>query len=73
MNDNCVNDFQELKLKRSYRYITYRLSRDLKKIEVFKTSSSDSNDDFLNDLPDTDCSWAVYDFIYEENGGKRNK
>jgi cofilin len=73
LNDNCVNIFQELKLKKTHRYIIYGLSHDLKEIEVLKTSSSDSYDDFLSDLPETDCRWAVYDFIYEKDRQKRNK
>jgi len=56
------------------KYILYTVSSDLTEIVVSKTSDSPLYDDFINDLPETECRWAVYDFEYQkEEGGKRNK
>lgn len=55
------------------KYIVFKLSADNTQIEVEKTSPSASYDDFLNDLPPNSPRYAVYDFEYEKDGGKRNK
>jgi cofilin len=46
----------------------------LTEIVVEKASNSQSYEDFLADLPEAECRWAVYDFEYEKEGaGKRKK
>ena len=40
---------------------------------MLKTSKSTEYEDFIADLPEAECRWAVYDFEYEKDGGKRNK
>lgn len=40
---------------------------------VEKSNSSTSYDEFVNDLPAESCRYAIYDFEYEKDGGKRNK
>ncbi|KAF8182348.1 actin depolymerizing factor [Pholiota molesta] len=73
-NDECLTAFQELKLKHKHRYIIFTLNKDLTEIVVEKTSSAADYDDFIADLPEVECRWAVYDFEFEkEGGGKRNK
>lgn len=51
------------------------MSDDKTKIVVDKTSTAESYDDFLEELPENECKYAVYDFEYElgNNEGKRNK
>ncbi|GLB38227.1 putative actin-binding proteins ADF family protein [Lyophyllum shimeji] len=74
VNDMCLNEYQALKLKKAHKYIIFSLNKELTEIVVEKTSSSQSYDDFIADLPETECRWAVYDFEFEkEEGGKRNK
>jgi len=69
-----MDTFQLLKLGKKIKYIIFNLSKDNAEIVVEKTSSSQSYEDFLSDLPEAECRWAVYDFEYErEEGGKRNK
>ncbi|KAB8225047.1 hypothetical protein BDV33DRAFT_124789 [Aspergillus novoparasiticus] len=63
VNDDCLAKFLEIKLQQKYRYVIYRLSADNKEIVVDKTGSTDSTyDDFIGDLSEHDCRWAVYDF-----------
>jgi len=64
-----------LKLGKKYKYIVYKISDDKTKIIVDKTSTDPSYDTFLEELPENDCKYAVYDFEYElgKGEGKRNK
>jgi cofilin len=63
-----------LKLGKKFKYIIYGLSDDNKEIVVLKHSESQSYDDFVADLPEQECRWAVYDFEFEKEGaGRRNK
>ncbi|KAI0251972.1 actin depolymerizing factor [Lactifluus subvellereus] len=74
VSQECVEAFQELKLKKRSKYIIFTLNKEKTEIVVDKTSTSNEYDEFLGDLPETECRWAVYDFEYQnEEGGKRNK
>lgn len=61
--------------KKSSNYIIYRISDDKSTIVIEKTGKADEYSDFVNELPENDCRYAVYDFVFElPNGeGKRNK
>jgi cofilin len=66
--------FQQLKLKKKSKYIILTLNKEKTEVIVEKTSLATDYDDFLADLPETECRWAVYDFEYQnEEGSKRNK
>jgi cofilin len=70
----CLEKYQELKTGKKLAYIIYGISDDKKSIVVLKTSESRDFEDFVADLPETECRWAVYDFEFELPGeGKRNK
>jgi cofilin len=74
VNPDCISTFQQLKLGKKLKYIIFNLNKDFTEIVVEKTSDSQSYDDFITDLPETECRWAIYDFEFEkEEGGKRNK
>ncbi|KAF8606871.1 hypothetical protein BDV93DRAFT_468486 [Ceratobasidium sp. AG-I] len=73
VHPDCLKAYNELKLGKKLKYIIYGVSEDNTQIEVVKTSESTDYDEFLKDLPDTGCRWAVYDVAYEKDGGKRNK
>jgi len=76
-NQDCLAAFQELKLGKKLKYVIYGVSSDNKEIVVLKRAERAPEltyDDFLADLPENDCRWAVYDFEFEkEDGGKRSK
>jgi cofilin len=73
VNDACMTEFQALK-KRAHKYIVFTLNKELTEVIVEKTSSEANYDDFLADLPETECRWVVYDFEFEKEGaGKRSK
>ncbi|KAF9152547.1 cofilin [Linnemannia schmuckeri] len=74
VHQNCIDAFLELKLGKTHKYIIYKVSDDLKSIEVVKQSNDADYDNFLKELPEDDCRWAVYDFAYKTaDGGDRNK
>lgn len=74
MSQECLEQFQSLKLGKKIKYIIYTLSPDNTEIVVGKTSESDSYDDFLAELPPAECRYAIYDFEYQKGDeGKRNK
>jgi cofilin len=75
VDELCINAFQELKLKKKFRYILYKLSEDNKTIIIEKQAEpSTPYDTFLQDLPKDDCRYAIYDFQYELPGeGVRSK
>ncbi|KAI3632571.1 hypothetical protein MIR68_009677 [Amoeboaphelidium protococcarum] len=75
VNDECLHVYQELKLKKKYKYVVFKLSDDNKAIEVEKTVQECSDyDEFVASLPRDDCRYAVYDFEWDTQGeGVRNK
>ncbi|GAA5976673.1 hypothetical protein JCM21900_002864 [Sporobolomyces salmonicolor] len=74
VNPECLNTYQTLKLGKKLKYIIFKLSDDMKEIQVETASESPSYDDFISGLPASGCRYAVYDFEYEKgNEGKRNK
>ncbi|EFL37347.1 cofilin [Streptomyces griseoflavus Tu4000] len=75
LNDACVETYQQLKLGKKLKYIIFHLNKENTEIAVEKSSDSVDYDNFLADLPEDECRWAVYDLEYEkeEGAGKRNK
>ena len=66
----------ELKLRKKYKYIIYRLNDDNTSIIIEKkVEKSDKYEDFIAELPEDDCRYAVYDFEFEKSPGEgmRNK
>jgi len=73
-NPECLTVFQELKLGKKHKYIIFKINKEKTEIVVEKTSTATDYDEFLADLPETECRWAVYDLEFEkEEGGRRNK
>lgn len=78
VSDEAVSLFNELKIgskKGNINYIIYKISDDKTTIVVENSGKADSYDEFIEQFPENDCRYAVYDFEFElPNGeGKRNK
>jgi hypothetical protein len=74
VNPECLDLYQELKLRKKHKYIIFGLNKDKTEIVNLKTETSTDYDVFLADLPEDQCRWAVYDLEFEkEGGGQRNK
>ena len=66
--------FQELKLKKKYKYILFKLDDDCKSIVLEKAAEGATYDEFISDLTSDGPRYAVYDFDYEKPGeGQRTK
>jgi len=73
----CLEAYNDLKTGKKLQYVIYGLSSDKKSIVVVKTAEKGKEatfEEFVGQLPEKDCRWAVYDFEYELPGeGKRSK
>ena len=73
MNQECLSTFQELKTGKKIKFIIYGMNADNTEIVVLSTSTESSYDTFLENLPETECRWAVYDMEFDSGEGIRNK
>ncbi|KAK9055383.1 hypothetical protein SSX86_026466 [Deinandra increscens subsp. villosa] len=70
VHDECKLRFMELKSKRTFRYIIFKIEEKQKQVIVEKVGEpTQSHQDFAACLPDSECRYAVfdYDFVTEEN------
>ncbi|EHA8586478.1 actin-depolymerizing factor 7 [Cocos nucifera] len=70
VNDDCKMKFLELKAKRTYRFIIFKIEEKLKQVIVEKVGEPTlSYEDFTASLPVDECRYAIYDFdfVTEEN------
>lgn len=74
VNPSCIEEFNKIKIGKKYQYVQFKLTDDLKEIEVEKTGAPGGDedamfDDFVAQLPPDDCRYAIYDFHYSLDGG----
>ncbi|KAJ0106264.1 hypothetical protein Patl1_17749 [Pistacia atlantica] len=70
VNDDCKLKFMELKTKRSYRFIVFKIEEKIQQVTVEKLGEpNESYEHFTASLPANECRYAVYDFDFttEEN------
>eukprot|EP01018_Ginkgo_biloba_P029653 Gb_20311 [translate_table: standard] len=70
VNDECKLKFLELKRKKIYRFIIFKIDEKQQQITVDKLGGpAESYDSFTASLPETECRYAVYDFdfVTEDN------
>eukprot|EP01038_Epipyxis_sp_PR26KG_P009192 gene9192-12397_t len=69
ISEECVEKFQELKLRRKHRYIVYRIGES--GIEVERLGGrKESYEEFKSSLPYTDCRYCIYDQDYKTSDGR---
>ncbi|KAL5710975.1 actin depolymerizing factor [Ranunculus cassubicifolius] len=65
VHDDCKLKFLELKAKRTFRFIVFKIDEKLKQVVVEKLGEpSESYDDFAASLPAEECRYCVYDFDF---------
>ncbi|XWS46968.1 hypothetical protein CRYUN_Cryun14cG0113400 [Craigia yunnanensis] len=65
VSDHTKDTFLELKRKKVYRYVIFKIDEKKKEVLVEKTGGpAESYDDFTASLPENDCRYAVYDFDF---------
>lgn len=63
MSDECKLKFMELKAKRNYRYIVFKIEGQ--QVVVDKVGEQgETHQDFSNSLPSNECRYAVFDYDY---------
>jgi len=77
-NPKCFTAYEDLKLKKKYKYLIFSMSNDFKEIiveEPVEATSEDASsyEKFVAKLPEKECRWAVYDMEFDLGEGKRNK
>ena len=66
IDDECKLKFLELKAKRNYRFITFKIEDY--QVMVDKLGGPDeSYDVFMSSLPSDQCRYAVFDFDFTTN------
>jgi len=74
VNDDCVTVYNELKLGHKSKFVIFRITDDYSSIVVDHVApTTDTYDTFESSLPPNDCRYAVYDFEWDAQEGKRGK
>lgn len=63
VHDDCKVRFLELKSKRNYRFIIFKIEDQQVIIDKIG-GHDDSYEDFTNSLPANECRYAVFDFDF---------
>ncbi|KAL5727522.1 actin depolymerizing factor [Ranunculus cassubicifolius] len=68
VNDECKLKFLELKAKRQFRYIVFKIEEKIQQVVVDALGTPDQTyEDFTACLPADECRYAVYDFDFTTN------
>ncbi|KAJ9555243.1 hypothetical protein OSB04_009857, partial [Centaurea solstitialis] len=68
VHDACKLKFLELKAKRNYRFIVFRIESRTQQVVVEKLGQpTDTYEDFQKSFPANECRYAVYDFDFTTN------
>mmetsp|Transcript_9154 Transcript_9154/g.17125 ORF Transcript_9154/g.17125 Transcript_9154/m.17125 type:complete len:138 (+) Transcript_9154:69-482(+) len=67
--DDCVSIFLDLKKKRKYRYLIYKIDGE-KQVVLEHTGAPDAPyAEFVSHLPEEDCRYGIYDHDYTDSEG----
>eukprot|EP01111_Echinosteliopsis_oligospora_P006825 TRINITY_DN211_c0_g1_i1.p1 TRINITY_DN211_c0_g1~~TRINITY_DN211_c0_g1_i1.p1 ORF type:complete len:149 (+),score=37.69 TRINITY_DN211_c0_g1_i1:155-601(+) len=85
INQECVTAYNSLKLNHADRWITFKISDDLKEVVIADRQANaggrsgaagekEYTDFVKRALPQNECRYAIYDFDFKaEDGGDRSK
>ncbi|ONM15159.1 Actin-depolymerizing factor [Zea mays] len=72
VSDECKLKFQELKSKRSFRFITFKINEQTQQVVVDRLGQpGDTYDDFTGSMPESECRYAVFDLEGQEQDAVR--
>merc|ERR1711991_807609 len=73
-NDAAVEAFQDLKLKHASSYLIYAITDDWTEIQLIKAGEKGASyDAFLEELPENECRYAIYDYNFNADGRDQSK
>ncbi|KAL0845972.1 hypothetical protein Bca101_019218 [Brassica carinata] len=65
VSDECKVKFLELKAKRTYRYVVFKIDEKAQEVQIEKLGNPEETyDDFTNSIPENECRYAIYDFDF---------
>lgn len=65
VNDDCKLKFLELKAKRNFRFIVFKIDERIQQVLVERLGlPNESYEDFTACLPANECRYAVFDFDF---------
>lgn len=65
VHDECKLKFLELKAKRNFRFIIFKIDEQIQQVMVEKLGLPEENyDNFTASLPADECRYAVFDFDF---------
>lgn len=65
VNDECKLKFLELKAKRNYRFIVFKIDEKAQQVMIEMVGNPEKTyDDFTKCMPENECRYAVYDFDF---------
>lgn len=70
INEDSVKAFFDLKLKKKYKYISYKISGDNTDIIIEDAVEKCTYDEFVDSLPEDECRYYIFDFEYDFNRGE---
>ena len=82
VNEECLTEYNKLKLRKGYKYLIFGINDSLTEIVIKKKaddstkakSNQDAYAEFLTNFSKGVCGWGVFDFEFEKVGdGIRNK
>jgi cofilin len=75
VRDDCIPVWNDIKIGHKHRYVIFNFSDDLEFVVVEKSANPDATyEQFLDDLPQRDVRYAVYDYEYKaDDDTTRNK
>ncbi|XVF73223.1 hypothetical protein PTKIN_Ptkin12aG0184200 [Pterospermum kingtungense] len=68
VDDDCKLKFLELKTKRNYRFIVFKIQEETQQVVVEKVGTpNETFQEFTNSLPANECRYAVFDYNFTTN------
>jgi len=65
VSDECKLKFMELKRKKAFRFIVFKIDEKAQQITVEKFGGPEATyEEFASALPESDCRYGVYDFDF---------
>ncbi|XWS46066.1 hypothetical protein CRYUN_Cryun14cG0032500 [Craigia yunnanensis] len=65
VDDECKLKFLELKAKRNYLFVVFKIDEKTQQVIVEKLGSPEETyEDFTNSLPANECRYAVFDYNF---------
>jgi cofilin len=73
VSEDCVTVFNEIKLKHTKRYIIYKIENKKQIVIEKEGAKEETYDDFVKSIPKDEPRYAVVDFEYTTEDGRKQE